>query len=102
MINDSEKLAKKIIDDVSRILHATSIEEITKLEIDIKSALGEIVEKHPNKYEEIFRAFLAERSSFHCVLIYQRGVILNKDSGYDKSNLYYDINLMGLALLFDH
>lgn len=102
MINDSEKLTIEIIDNISRILYATSIEEITKLEMDIKSALEEIVKKHPNKYEEIFRVFLAEQSCFHSVLIYQRGVILHKDSGYDKSNLYYDINLMELALRFDH
>lgn len=97
-----DQLGKDILNDLYKISSSETIEEITNLEISIKSQLRSFVDKYPHKMMEVNTIFLVEYSAFHCLLCYQRDKILKKEERYDKSNLFYDFSLMTLALQLDH
>lgn len=59
------QLPEGIMGNIQCILSATSIEEITKLELRVKEMLKIFVDFYPHKKEEIYLVYLKHASPFH-------------------------------------
>ena len=63
------QLPEGIMGNIQCILSATSIEEITKLELRVKEMLKIFVDFYPHKKEEIYLVYLKHASPFHQVIV---------------------------------
>lgn len=97
------QLPEGIMGNIQCILSATSIEEITKLELRVKEMLKIFVDFYPHKKEEIYLVYLKHASLFHQVIVNQRNKIQGKDNDCNEAyNLLTNLGMMKIALELNH